>query len=61
MEQVENTNNLDYQGLFIVGICAIGASAVFATISMLTFIGMTGIGICLMAIGLANRSKWMNP
>lgn len=58
MEQVENTSDLHYQDLFIVGICAIGASAVFATISMLTFIGMSTIGVCLMAIGLANRSKW---
>ena len=58
MEQMNNTNDLDYQSLFIVGICSIGASAVFATISILTFIGMTGIGLCLMAIGLVNRNKW---
>jgi hypothetical protein len=58
MEHLERTNELDYQGLFVVGICAIGAGSVFATISILTFVGMMGIGLCLMTIALANKDKW---
>ncbi|TFH03953.1 MAG: hypothetical protein E4H14_15745 [Candidatus Thorarchaeota archaeon] len=58
MEYIEKTNELDYQGLFVVGICAVGAGSVFATISILTFVGMIGMGLCFMAIALANKDKW---
>ena len=58
MKHSQTTNELNYQDLFIMGICAIGAGSVFATISILTFIGMMGIGLCLMTIGLVNRKKW---
>lgn len=58
MEHLEKTNELDYQGLFVVGICAIATGSVFATISILTFVGMIGLGLCFMAIALANKDKW---
>ena len=50
-------SDINYNDIFIVGICMIGTSAVFASINLIPFIGMTTIGIILMGIGLLKRKK----
>jgi len=45
MEHHESSNEIDYRSLFVIGICAMGALSVFATISILTYVGMTVIGL----------------
>ena len=48
----------DYQVFFIMGISFLPLGIVFTIAIGPAFIGFTGIGICYMAIGLANRDKW---
>ena len=48
----------DYRVFFIMGISFLPIGIVFMITVSLAFIGFTGIGICYMAIGLANKDKW---
>ncbi|TFG29858.1 hypothetical protein EU528_09070 [Candidatus Thorarchaeota archaeon] len=58
MELDKKTREPKYQMFVIVGMCFIGAGSVFSTIGIIPFIGLVGMGLCFMAIGIANRSKW---
>jgi flagellar basal body-associated protein FliL len=48
----------DYQAFFIIGFSFLPLGIIFTIIVGPAFIGFTGIGICYMAIGLANKDKW---
>ena len=48
----------DYQAFFIMGISFLPLGIVFMVAVSPAFIGFTGIGLCYMAIGLANKDKW---
>jgi hypothetical protein len=48
----------DYRAFFIMGICFLPMGIIFMTTVSPAFIGFTGMGLCYMAIGLANRDKW---
>lgn len=48
----------NYYAFFISGICFLPVGiALMAAVSP-GFIGITGLGICYIAIGLANKDKW---
>jgi len=48
----------DYQVFFIMGICLLSMGIIFMITVSPAFIGFTGMGICYIAIGFANRDKW---
>jgi len=48
----------DYQAFFVMGICLLPIGIIFMTTVSPAFIGFAGMGVCYMAIGLANRDKW---
>ena len=48
----------NYQAFFIMGISFLPLGIVFTIAVSPAFIGFIGIGICYMAIGLANKHKW---
>jgi hypothetical protein len=48
----------DYQAFFIMGVCLFPIGIIFMTTVSPAFIGFAGMGVCYMAIGLANRDKW---
>ena len=48
----------DYRAFFIIGVSFLPMGIIFTTVISPAFIGFLGIGICYMAIGLANRDKW---
>ena len=41
-----------------MGICFLPTGIIFMTTVSPAFIGITGLGLCYMAIGLANKDKW---
>lgn len=51
--------DLDYRAFFILGISFLPMGIIFTTTISPAFIGFIGIGVCYMAIGLANRDKWV--
>ncbi|KYK26785.1 hypothetical protein AYK20_08590 [Thermoplasmatales archaeon SG8-52-1] len=48
----------DYQTFFILGMSFLSLGIVFILVINPGFIAFIGIGICYMAIGLANKNKW---
>jgi hypothetical protein len=48
----------DYRAFFIMGVSFLPMGIIFTTVISPAFIGFLGIGVCYMAIGLANRDKW---
>jgi hypothetical protein len=48
----------DYQVFFIMGISFLPLGIIFTIAVSPAFIGFIGIGLCYMAIGLANKDKW---
>jgi len=48
----------DYQAFFIIGISFLPIGIVFMIAVSSAFIGFTGIGLCYIAIGIANKDKW---
>ncbi|OLS22299.1 MAG: hypothetical protein ThorAB25_25820 [Candidatus Thorarchaeota archaeon AB_25] len=58
MELDKKTKEPKYQGLFIAGMCFIGAGSIFVTTGMIPFICLVGMGFCFMGIGFVNRHKW---
>ena len=48
----------NYQTFFILGITFLPLGIVFLILAGPPFIGLTGMGLCYLAIGLANRDKW---
>ena len=50
----------DYRAFFIIGISFLPLGIVFTSTISPAFIGFLAIGICYIAIGLANRDKWKN-
>jgi len=48
----------DYLAFFILGISFLPMGIIFTTVINPAFIGFLGIGVCYMAIGLANLDKW---
>ena len=54
----ETNKEIDYRAFFIMGISFLPMGIIFTTAISPAFIGFIGLGICYMAIGLANRDKW---
>ena len=48
----------DYQAFFIMGISFLPIGLVFMIAISPAFFWFTGIGLCYIAIGLANKNKW---
>ncbi|KYK29770.1 hypothetical protein AYK20_00100 [Thermoplasmatales archaeon SG8-52-1] len=48
----------DYQAFFIMGISFLPLGLVFMIAVNPAFFVFTGIGLCYIAIGLANKDKW---
>ena len=48
----------DYQAFFVMGISFLPLGLVFMIAISPAFIWFTGIGLCYIAIGLANKDKW---
>lgn len=48
----------DYQVFFIMGVSFLPIGIVFMITLSPVFIGFTGIGLCYIAIGIANKDKW---
>jgi Gpi18-like mannosyltransferase len=48
----------NYQTFFILGITFLPMGIIFMIIIGPAFIAFTGMGLCYLAIGLANRDKW---
>ena len=57
-KQGEKYEEPDYQVFFIMGISFLPLGIAFTVAIGPAFIGFIGIGICYMAIGLANKDKW---
>jgi len=52
------TEETDYRVFFILGISFLPMGIIFTSTVSPAFISFIGLGICYMAIGLANRDKW---
>ncbi len=60
-EKVEKGKKpVDFRVFFIIGVSFIGSgSALAITVGFPLGIALIGAGVCFMAIGLANRDKWV--
>jgi hypothetical protein len=52
------TNKVDYRAFFIMGISFLPMGIIFTTVISPAFISFIGLGVCYIAIGLANKDKW---
>ena len=49
---------IDYRTFFIMGISFLPMGIIFTAVISPVFISFIAIGVCYLAIGLANRDKW---
>lgn len=57
-QEIEINEEPNYQAFFIMGISFLPLGILFTIAVSPAFIGFIGIGICYIAIGLANKHKW---
>lgn len=51
---------MNYKGIFVAGCCFLASGVALSIALGPVGIGILGVGLSLMAIGLANREKWQS-